>query len=131
MILGPPQICEGGGIELYVDIETYIAFRCTLLRELGGSTVHAFGRSSSTGRICRTGLDSRVAGDAAGEHRHSARWHSNTASRDYDAAEHAGDRVAQRNSKHDGSRIEFTGDSYARQHDTAVHRQPQYPDESG
>jgi hypothetical protein len=74
--IGSQQICEGGGIELYVDIETYIAFSCTLLRELGCSAVHSFGRSSSSRRgagICGANFDTGVARDAAGEHRNSTR----------------------------------------------------------
>lgn len=138
--IGSQQICEGGGIELYVGIETYIAFSCTLLRELGRSAVHSFGRSSSSRRgagICGANFDTRVARDAAGEHRNStrehrrsARWDGNTASWNHDTAKHSGG-YARPNSECDGARIEFAGDPDPGKHDAALHHQPQYSDESG
>jgi hypothetical protein len=127
------KLCLGGR-ELYVDIETYISFCCTVLRELGGSPSRSPGWGASGGRlICRTNLNSWVAGDAASRHSNSTGQYGHTACRNRDAAswtansaDHAWVHIAERNSEHDGTGLEFASYADAWQHHSAVDHKPQH-----
>ncbi len=138
-----------GGLDLYVDIETCIAFCCIVLRELGGCTGRSLRWGASRGRlICRTNLNvwianvwianvwianAWIAGDAAGRHRNSAGQYGHTAPWDRDATRwhnhspnHSWVRIAQRNSNHDSTGLEFAGHTHARQHYPAVNHKSQH-----
>jgi hypothetical protein len=119
-----------------------------VLGQLGGSS-GCSGRRGACGWLkqCRAGLDPWLPGDTAGwhcnttgQHCDTATWHSNTASkyryatrRHRNSSNVAGTKYPRFNfyswdTKHNRSELEFTEQSGAWQHDTALNDQSQHHD---